>query len=595
MDQFKNVRLLFDIPRHQLEHYSQQVCFAGKEDGKWKTYSTEEYISLFNKASRGLLKLGIQKGDKVAIISNNRPEWNIMDMALLQIGVTGVPIYPTISSKDYKYIMNDAGVKMVIVSDEELLHKVEVVKDEVETLQHIYSFNQIDRCKNWKELLHLGEDGNQDDVEAIKATISPDDMATLIYTSGTTGNPKGVILSHTNLVSNSASSTERFPLEAGEKALSFLPVCHVYERMILYLYQLKGIQVYFAESMDTIVADMQEVQPAVFSAVPRLLEKVYDKILAKGQALSGIKKALFFWAVDLGFQYEPYKKNGGWYQFKLGIARKLIFKKWQAALGGNVKIVASGSAALQPRLARIFHAAGIPIMEGYGLTETSPVIAVNMEKGGLLRIGSVGKPLRGVEVKIAEDGEILCKGPNVMQGYYKLPDKTAEVLDADGWFHTGDIGVVDEDGFLKITDRKKEIFKTSGGKYVAPQVMENAFKASRFIEQIIVVGENRKFPAALIVPAFDFCKDWAKEKGIDLGSSHEELITNEDLIQRIKKEVDGLNQDFGSWEQIKKFKLLPNELSIDNGELTPTLKPKRKVINDKYNDLICSMYPDNGM
>lgn len=590
LEQYAQVKRLFDIPQHQLKHYPQEVCFAGKQNGEWKKISTQEYINLYNKASRGLLKLGLKQGDAVALISNNRPEWNIMDMAMLQLGITGVPIYPTVSAKDYKYILNDAEIKAVFVSDKELLEKVRQIKDEVPTLHHEFSFDPIAGCDHWEKVLELGEDGNQDDVEAIKKTISEDDMATIIYTSGTTGNPKGVILSHANLVSNSVGSTERFPLTDGEKGLSFLPVCHVYERMILYLYQVKGIQVYFAESLETIVADMTDVQPAVFSAVPRLLEKVFDKIVSKGQNLPAPLRALFFWAVDLGLKYEPYRQNGGWYEFKLKIANALIFKKWRAALGGNVKIIASGSAALQPRLARVFHAAGIPVMEGYGLTETSPVIAVNQEANGMLRFGTVGKPLRGVEVKIAEDGEILCKGPNVMKGYYKLPEKTKEVMDAEGWFHTGDIGLIDSDGFLKITDRKKEIFKTSGGKYVAPQVMENAFKASRFIEQIIVVGENQKFPAALIVPNFEFCSTWAKGKGLDIGSTNAAMAESSELMERIKQEVAHYNEDFGNWEQIKKIHLLPREMSVESGELTPTLKPKRKVIDEKYKSLIEGLY-----
>ncbi|TXC78474.1 AMP-dependent synthetase/ligase [Luteibaculum oceani] len=586
---FDTVTRLFDIPKYQLENYPLGTALAGKIDGNWKTFSTHDFIENINLVSKGLLKLGLKTGDKICIVSQNRPEWNFLDLGALQVGIVVVPIYPTSSKEDFSYIMNNCEAKLIAVETDELLEKVNSVKSEVASLEHIYSFNHTDAA-HFSELLKVGEDGNQDEVEAIKETIKEDDLATLIYTSGTTGRPKGVMLSHKNLVSNAKASDERFPLSRGSKALSFLPICHVFERMVCYLYMLMCTEIWYAESMDTIGDNLKEVKPHVFTTVPRLLEKVYDKIVAKGQDLTGIKKALFFWALDLGLKYDIPSRTTGLYKFKLNIARKIIFSKWQEALGGNVGIIASGSAALQPRLARVFNAAGIPVVEGYGLTETSPVIAVGMWEGENVRFGTVGKTIPGVEVKIAEDGEICVKGPNVMQGYYKLPEKTAEVIDAEGWFHTGDIGEMVEGKFLKITDRKKEIFKTSGGKYVAPQLIENKFKESRFIENVAVIGENQKFPAALVIPDFEFVKSWCKEKSINIPGSNEELIQMKEVKDRIWEEVEKYNEQFGRWERVKKVKLLAKEFSIDGGELTPTLKLKRKVILEKYKDLIEEIY-----
>ena len=486
------------------------------------------------------LRMGIQKDDKIAVISStNRTEWNIMDIGILQTGAQNVPIYPTISEEDYEYILNHSGAIYCFVSDAEVLRKVNLIKHNVPNLKEVYSFNEIEGCKNWTELLSLGEDqSNQNEVEERKNNVKTEDLATIIYTSGTTGRPKGVMLSHKNIVSNVLDSASRIPFEAGKtRALSFLPICHIFERMILYLYQYYGVSVYFGESIDKVGDNIKEVQPHVITAVPRLLEKVYDKIYAKGTELTGIKKKLFFWAIDLGFIYEPYGANGFWYEFQLKIARKLIFSKWKEGLGGNLDLMVSGSAALQPRLARIFAAAEIPVMEGYGLTETSPVISVNDMRNHGFKIGTVGKVIDNVEVKIAEDGEILCKGPNVMIGYYKDPEKTAEALQ-NGYFHTGDIGVFDEEGFLKITDRKKEMFKTSGGKYIAPQLIENTMKQSRFIEQIMVIGDGQKMPAAFIQPSFDFVKEWAKIRGINIGSTNEEIISNPKVIERIQEEIE---------------------------------------------------------
>ena len=476
-----------------------------------------------------------------------------------------------------------------IVSDITILEKLNQIKDQTK-LKGVFTFDDIKGEKSWKEILELGKDtSNQDEVEARKAAVKPDDLATLIYTSGTTGRPKGVMLSHNNVVTNVLSSKKRVPLEYGDsKALSFLPVCHIFERMILYLYQYCGVSVYFAESIEKLTENAQEVKPDVMTAVPRLYEKIYDKIILKGEDLDGVKKKLFFWAVNLGLKYEPYGANGWWYEKQLGLARKLIFSKWQAALGGELKLMVSGSAALQPRLTRIFAAAGMPIMEGYGLTETSPVISVNDQMNGTFRVGTVGKTIDDVEVKIAANGEILVKGPNVMQGYYKDPEKTAETIQ-NGWFHTGDKGEFDKDGFLKITGRTKEMFKTSGGKYVIPPLLEGELKQSLFIEQVMVVGENEKMPAAIIQPNFEYLTDWAKDNEITF-TANEDLIKNQKVINAIQEAVNDCNCNFGKWEQIKVFKLTPEVWSIDGGHLTPTMKMKRAVIKKIYNNLYEEIY-----
>ncbi|MEL1242289.1 AMP-dependent synthetase/ligase [Flavobacterium flavipallidum] len=589
----KSITRIFDFPYHQQDEFiSIPDALASKQNGVWIKTTTQEYIAQANCISRAFLRLGVQKEDKIAIISsNNRTEWHIVDIGILQTGAQTVPIYPTISELDYEYILNHSEASYCIVSDEDVLKKINAVKNKLPLLKEVYSFNNIVNCKNWKELLVLGEDNsNQEEVEARKKSIKTEDLATIIYTSGTTGNPKGVMLSHQNIVSNVLGSASRIPFEAGKsRALSFLPICHIFERMVLYLYQFYGVSIYFGESIEKIGENIKEVQPTVITAVPRLIEKVYDKIYAKGTELTGIKKKLFFWAINLGICYEPYGANGFWYEFQLKIARKLIFSKWKEGLGGKIEVMVSGSAALQPRLSRIFAAAQIPVMEGYGLTETSPVIAVNDMRNFGFRIGTVGKVIDNVQVKIAEDGEILCKGPNVMMGYYKNETLTKEVI-TEGYFHTGDIGNLDKDGFLKITDRKKEMFKTSGGKYIAPQLIENTMKQSRFIEQIMVIGEGQKMPAAFIQPNFDFIKEWANKNKTDIGKSNQEIVTNEKVITRIQQEIDSINSKFGHWEQIKKFELTPTVWSIDGGELTPTLKLKRKNILEKYQELYKKIY-----
>lgn len=582
---------LFDFPQYQLENYNLDIAFATKYKGKWQMTSTKEYIDKSNAFSRALLRMGIGKDDKIAVISTtNRTEWNIVDIGVLQVGAQTIPIYPTISPDDYEYILNHSESKYCFVSDTEVLEKVNAIKHKTH-LKEVYSFDTIDSCKHYSELFELGaDDSNQAALEKCKDAVLPGDLATIIYTSGTTGKPKGVMLSHHNIVSNTLDSYPRLPMVKGEiRALSFLPLCHIFERMLIYLYQYAGTSIYYAEALDKIGDNAREIQPHFMTVVPRLLEKVYDRIYAKGDELSGIKQKIFYWAIALGESYQPYKLNGWWYHFKLGIARKLVFKKWQEALGGQLSTMVSGSAALNPRLARVFSAAGMYVMEGYGLTETSPVISVNMYENRMWKIGSVGKPIDNVEVKIAEDGEILVKGPNVMLGYYKDPEKTTSVMTGD-YFHTGDKGELDAEGFLKITGRKKEMFKTSGGKYIIPTLLENKLKESHFIEQVMVIGEGQKMPAAFIQPNFEFVREWARRKHFEIGKDNKEIITSDKVIKRFQKEVDKCNINFGHWEQIKRFELTPDVWGIDSGHLTPTMKMKRDAIKEIYKDLYDKIY-----
>ena len=587
-----NITRLFDFAYYELEKYNLQDALVTKQNGVWEKTSSKEFVDRGNAISRALLRMNIQKNDKIAVISsNNRTEWHIMDLGILQIGAQNVPIYPTISEEDYEYILNHCEAKYCFVSDDEVLQKVLKIKKNVESLIEVYSFNEIEGCKNWSELLKLGEDlSNQDVVDDRKSNVHNLDLATIIYTSGTTGRPKGVMLSHNNIVSNVLDSAPRIPFEAGtNRALSFLPICHIYERMLTYLYQYMGCAIYFGESIEKVSENIKEVSPNVMTGVPRLLEKVYEKIIAKGSELTGIKKKLFFWAIDIGLKYQPYGANGWWYETQLKIARKLIFSKWKEGLGGKLDLITTGSAACQPRLVNVFTAAGISIMEGYGLSETSPVISVNDMRDNGFKSGTVGRVIRNVEVKIAADGEILCKGPNVMMGYYKDETLTNEVI-KDGYFHTGDIGIIDQDGFLKITDRKKEMFKTSGGKYIAPQLLENAMKQSRFIEQIMVIGDGQKMPAAFIQPNFDFVREWAVMHNIPVGKTNEEISKNPKIKERIDQEVEDINKKFGNWEQIKRIELTPDIWSINGGHLTPTMKLKRKVVLEKYKDLFDKIY-----
>jgi long-chain acyl-CoA synthetase len=572
-----NFNRVFDILKYQLDNYPKADALANKVNGQWVTYSTAQYQEFANKISVALIKHGIVKDDKVAIISPNRPEWNFVEMGVQQLGAVSVPVYPTVTVEDYKFIFENSEAKIIFVANQELYDKAIEASKGNANIKKIYSFDQIGGVTNWKEMIEGILENEFGQLEAYKNAVTPDDTLTLIYTSGTTGTPKGVMLTHNNLVSNVKAAIPLMPVDYTCRAFSFLPLCHVYERMLNYLYLACGLSVYYAESMDTISDNLKEVHPHMFVTVPRLLEKVYDKIMAKGQELTGIKKLLFFWAYELGMKYELDHDLGFWYRFQLKLANKLIFSKWREALGGNVKVIVSGGAALQPRLAKIFSAAQIIVMEGYGLTETSPVISVNRWEEEDRRIGTVGPLISGVEVKIAEDGEILTRGPHIMKGYFKRPDLTAEAIDKDSWFHTGDIGEFVEGRFLKITDRKKEMFKTSGGKYIAPGNMENKFKESKFIEQIMVVGDGRKFPAALIIPAFGFLKDWCVIKGITY-TTNSEMIKMPEVVARIQQEIDTLNENYAQFEKIKRFALLAREWTIDSVEMTPTLKLKRKNI-----------------
>ena len=586
-----DIKRLFDIPYHQLETHNLEAALVSKKNGEWINTSTKEYLNKANALSRALLKLGVRKNDKIAVISStNRTEWCIVDIGILQIGAQNIPIYPTISSEDYEYILNHSQATYCFVSDQDVLDKVLKVRANTE-LKDVYSFDQLKDCKNYSVLLEMGQDtSTQNEVEASKKEVKETDLATIIYTSGTTGKPKGVMLSHCNIVQNVLASIPRLPLiEGSSRVLSFLPLCHIFERVLIYIYQHAGVTVYFAESLDTIGVNAQEIKPNFMSVVPRLLEKVFNKIYAKGSELKGVKKNLFFWAVALGERYEPYGLNGWWYEFQLKIARKLIFSKWKAALGGELQTMVSGSAALHPRLSRMFCASGMMVMEGYGLTETSPVVTVGMLANKFFKIGSVGKPISNVEVKIAEDGEVLVKGPNVMMGYYKDPERTAAVMTGD-YFHTGDKGEIDNDGFLKITGRKKEMFKTSGGKYIIPPLIENALKESNFIEQVMVIGENQKMPAALIQLNFEFVSEWITRKGLNIDKTNESMITSEVVKERIQQEVDKCNLRFGKWEQIKRFELTNDAWSIDAGHLTPTMKMKRSVILKIYSSLVENIY-----
>ena len=575
---------LFDLIPYQISKYNKEIAFGRKEKGVWKTYSSSEVKGIVDELSLGFLAQGLLEGEKVAIISENRPEWNFIDLALQQIGAISVPMYPTITADDYAYIFDHAEVKFIFVGDETIYEKARKSGEG----RKIYSFDSLEGVTHWTELQKEGVGGDLVQLEAHKAKVDPQDLFTIIYTSGTTGRPKGVMLTHANVLSNLMSvSTIMSPPVGTSKVLSFLPLCHIFERTASFCFVYMGYSVYYAENMDTIGDNLKEVQPQVFNTVPRLLEKIYDKIVAKGYQLTGVKKKLFFWALELGLRYDPAAEMGVWYDFQLKLANKIIFSKWREALGGNVMQINSGASALQPRLARVFWAAGIKVCEGYGLTETSPVVTASIGTKEEIRIGYVGKIVQDVEVKIAEDGEILVKGPNVMLGYYKEPEMTAEVI-KDGWFHTGDIGILDG-RYLKITDRKKEMFKTSGGKYIAPQAMENKFKESPLIDQLIVVGADRNYAAALIVPSFDGLREYCSRKNIAY-TTDAEMIHNEVVQEVYLSEVEQFNQLFGKWEQLKRFELLETPWGIETGELTPTMKLKRKVIMEKYADKVEALY-----
>ena len=581
------VTRLFDFPYYQLEQHPQENCFLYKAGNSWKNMSTREYIARANKVSTALLTLGIQKDDKIAVITtNNNPNWHILDIGILQIGAQNVPLYATLSEKDCAYILNHSDAKYCFVSDTDLYEKVKNVQDQTQ-LKNIYSLEVSEEIYSWEAFLEIGKDTNLEvQITALKAAVQPTDLATIIYTSGTTGTPKGVMLSHKNVVDNIFKTHEALNLVGNKKrVISYLPISHIFERSASYYYQYRGFEVYFAESIEKLGDNISAVKPHFLAVVPRLLEKIFDKIITKGSALKGLKKILFFWAVALAEKFEPYQKNGKYYHFKLNIARKLIFSKWQEALGGHLEFMLSGSAPMQSKLIRVFMAAGIPIFEGYGLTETSPAITVNDLRNNGLKIGTVGKPLRGLEVKIAQDGEILMKGTTVMMGYYKNKEMTDKTI-VNEYLHTGDIGEIDADGFLTITDRKKEMFKTSGGKYIAPAALESVLKQSRFIEQIMVIGAGEKMPAALIQVNFDFTKAWAIRKELNPIA----ILSSQRFINRIQKEIDFYNKQFGKWEQIKKFEITQDEWTVDAGHLTPTMKMRRKIIKEKYKNLYQKIY-----
>ena len=586
------IKRIFDFARHALENYPQDDMFITKYHGEWQKISTKEFVDQGNKISRGLLKLGIKPSDKIALITTaTRTEWAVMDFGISQIGAVSVPVYPTISPEDYEFIFNNADVQYCFVSDRELLDKVNKIKPNVSSLKGVFTFDQVDGAANWNEILDLGSDeATQSEVADLSNSINTEDLATIIYTSGTTGKPKGVMLTHHNIVANVLASDPRIPRVKGLqnteiRILSFLPICHIFERMLFYLYQYNGYSVYFAESIDKMGDNIKEVKPHIMSVVPRLIEKVYDKIYDKGTSAGGLKSKIFLWALGVNKAKQNIGKPSGLMEI---IADKLVFSKWREGLGGNIITLVSGSAALQPRLNKMFQNAGIPILEGYGLTETSPVISVN--SFGKIKVGTVGHVLENLDVKIQEDGEITVKGPSVFKGYFKNEEMTKEVFTENGYFKTGDIGHIDDEGYLHITDRKKEMFKTSGGKYVAPQVIENQAKASKFIEQIMVVGDGEKMPCALIQPDFNFVQHWAERKQINVGTTPEEMANSPELKERIGKEIDYLNTKLGSWEQIKRFELTPEVWTIDSGVLTPTLKLKRKAVKERYIKLYNKMY-----
>ncbi len=580
---------LFDLlPRYSANTNKPDMLVA-KINGKWVPFSSAQVQETANLLSHGLFQMGLQKGDKISIISNNRPEWVITSMGLMQAGGINVPIYPTISHAEVEYILNHASVKYVFVSDASLYKTISKLKSKLPDLVDIYTFDKVDGAKHWSKITESGKSVlNKNLLEETKQSIKGEDLATIIYTSGTTANPKGVMLSHRNILSNVLTVSTLFDLNASHRVLSFLPLNHIFETTLTYTYIYSGASIYYAESLEKIGDNIREVKPHYFSTVPRLLEKIYDKIVAKGGELKGIKRMLFFWALNLGLRYEQDGKNGWWYELQLKIVNKIIFNKWREALGGNVISIISGGAALQTRLAKIFTAAGILVLEGYGLTETSPVISVNSSVADAHRIGTVGPVIKDVEVKIANDGEILVKGPNIMLGYYKNPEATAEAI-KDGWFYSGDIGELVENKFLKITGRKKEIFKTSGGKFISPQSIEIFLRESLFIEQVMVVGENQKFPSALIVPDYVYLKEWCRRKKIDF-TTKEEMSKLEVVIARIGKEVEKANKKLSHYEMIKKFELLSQPWTIEAGEMTPKLSIKRPVLMQKYKALIEKIY-----
>lgn len=584
------IERIFDFLLRYVSHFPTYDVLCHKKDGKWKKYNIEEVYDTVNNLSLGLLHIGVKKNDKVAIISNNRPEWNFVDFACQQIGAITVPLYPNISEADYRFILQDADVQFIFVADNEILQKVQNATEGLPILR-IFSFDPIHGIDFWETLTKSYQEENISELLTLKEEITGDDLLTIIYTSGTTGKPKGVMLTHNNILSNVLALSKISPLEEGFhcRVLSFLPVCHIFERTAIYFYFYFGLCIYYSENLESISSNLKEVKPYTFTTVPRLLEKIYSRIITHGSTLKGIRKVIFKWALRVGTNYDHSRVNNSWYKFQLRLANKLVFTKWREVLGGEIKYIISGAATLQPGLTKIFWAAGIKVLEGYGLTETSPAVCFTLPSGIGAKIGYVGPPVEGVSIKIAKDGEILVKGPNVMKGYYNRPDLTREVIDEDGWFHTGDIGTVDENNFLKITDRKKEIFKTSGGKYISPQVLENKIKESILVDQIMVLGENKRFPAAIIVPGEEALRTWCDEQNIPY-TCLKDVLSYQQVQDKFDEEIARHNSTFSQFEKIKKFLLVPESWGINTGELTPTLKIKRSFILDKYRDQIDSIY-----
>ena len=588
----KEVTRTFDILDRYLKEFPRKDALGGKNSNDWYVYSTAEYVEKSHQFAMGLMALGLKKGDKVATVTTNRPEWNFADMGLAMTGMVHVPIYPTIGEEEYSYILEHAEIKLLLVGDKKLYEKLSPIVAQLPEIKYIYSFDEIDTVRNYEEIIELGKNNQEklsNDLEELKASIDPEDLATIIYTSGTTGVPKGVMLTHTNLVSNFVTHSYMHNLGTEHRVISFLPLCHVYERSVNYHFQYKGMGIYYVGNLGQIVSAIKEIKPHMFNSVPRLLERVYDGFVSKGKELSGIKKIIYFWALSLTRHFEYNKKYNLFLKIRIKIADKLIYSKWREALGGNIVYIVSGGAALQPRIARVLGMAGMLNLEGYGLTETSPVIAVNNPAKKLMKIGTVGAVLDNVVVKFADDGEILCKGPSVMKGYYKAPDLTAEVIDEEGWFHTGDIGILEDGKFLKITDRKKEMFKLSGGKYIAPQMIENKLKASFFIEQIMVIGAGEKFASALISPNFSYLHDWCSERKVHF-QNNEELIQKTEVLAQFQREVVAINKTLGEHEEIKRFRLVADEWTPQSGELSPTLKLKRNYVAAKYKSIIDEIY-----
>jgi long-chain acyl-CoA synthetase len=586
------VKRTFDILDKYLHEFPRKDALGGKNGNDWYVYSTAEYVEKSHNFAIGMMALGLKKGDKVVTVTTNRPEWNFADMGLAMTGIVHVPIYPTIGEEEYSYILEHAEIKMLIVGDRKLYEKISPIVARLPEIQHVFSFEEVNAVPHFDEILQLGKD-NQDKfgeaLEQIKRDIDPEDLATIIYTSGTTGVPKGVMLTHTNLVSNFVAHSKLHNLGTEHRVISFLPLCHVYERSVNYHFQYKGMGIYYVGNLGQIVSAIKEIKPHLFNSVPRLLERVYDGFVSKGKELKGLKKVIYFWALELTQHFEYNKKYNLFLKFRIKIADKLIYSKWREALGGNIVYIVSGGAALQPRIARVLGMAGMMNLEGYGLTETSPVIAVNNPNTKVMKIGTVGEILPNVELKFGDDGEILVKGPGIMNGYYKAPDLTAEVIDEDGWFHTGDIGILEDGKFLKITDRKKEMFKLSGGKYIAPQMIENKLKASFFIEQVMVVGAGEKFASALISPNFSYLHDWCSERKIHF-QDNEELIQKTEVLAQFQREVVAINKTLGEHEEIKRFRLVNDEWTPQSGELSPTLKLKRNYVSMKYKTIIEEIY-----